>query len=145
MLREIMGVSQMEEGRTRRWFHDDYFDLFTWQDPGGDLVSFQLCYGIGGNEKALVWKKELGYFVDGAEAEAPKPGRASSSGGGTGAEPETDVVAKRFEVSAQNLPSEVREFIAGSIRNFPELVPANRPRRRRFRREAWQQKPPGAN
>jgi len=31
VLREITGVTQDAAGQTRRWFHDDYFDLFVQQ------------------------------------------------------------------------------------------------------------------
>ena len=66
MLREIEGVA--DEPRTRRrWFHDDYFDLFVWQTEQGDITLFQLCYGIAPAEKALVWHRAGGFFHDGRQ------------------------------------------------------------------------------
>ena len=51
MLHEIVGLADEPPAR-RRWFHDDYFDLFVWQTLSGDLTRFQLCYGIASNERA---------------------------------------------------------------------------------------------
>ena len=38
MLREITGVTQDTVGVSRRWFHDDYFDLFVRQDGAGEII-----------------------------------------------------------------------------------------------------------
>ena len=67
MMREILGVTD-EASVHRRWFHDDYFDLFVWQAENGEIVQFQLCYGIDSSEQALVWHKQSGYFLDGVKA-----------------------------------------------------------------------------
>ncbi len=31
-MREIRGVDQRDPQRVKRWFQDDYFDLYIWQD-----------------------------------------------------------------------------------------------------------------
>ena len=46
MLREMASVRQQDSSVRRRWFRDDYFDLFTWQEPDGGIVGFQLCYDL---------------------------------------------------------------------------------------------------
>ena len=38
MLNEIKDVTQYESAKHRRWFHDDYFDLYTWESYNGDLI-----------------------------------------------------------------------------------------------------------
>ena len=122
MLKEIEGLT--EEPRTRRrWFHDEYFDLFVWQTDQGDVTLFQLCYGEAPGEQALVWHREGGFFHDGAEP---------------GVLPAVDQVAERFESAAKALPRKVRTAIGGRIREYLEgrLPAANR--RRQFRREDWQ-------
>jgi hypothetical protein len=73
-MQEILGVTD-EPGAHRRWFHDDYFDLFVWQAEGGELVQFQLCYGIDSSERALVWHKSGGFFLDGVEPGKPGKGK----------------------------------------------------------------------
>jgi hypothetical protein len=125
MLREIEGVAA--EPRThRRWFHDDFFDLFVWQTDQGDVTLFQLCYGMDANEQALVWHREGGFFRDGEEPPGALP---------------PEQVVKRFELAGKFLPRKVRNAVGGRIREYLEgrLPAANR--RRQFRREEWQ-KPP---
>ena len=66
MLKEILGVADDPPAR-RRWFHDDYFDLFVWQAEG-QVTLFQLCYGVDSSDRALVWDKSRGFFHDGPPA-----------------------------------------------------------------------------
>ena len=65
-MKEIFGVADDPPAR-RRWFHDDYFDLFVWQ-ADGEITLFQLCYGADSAERALVWDKSRGFFHDGPSA-----------------------------------------------------------------------------
>jgi hypothetical protein len=64
MLHEIATdkVKQDKPGHVRRWFRNDYFDLFTWQSSEAEVVGFQLCYDIGHNERVLSWKKDIGFL-----------------------------------------------------------------------------------
>ena len=126
----------------RRWFHSDYFDLFVWQAPDGEVLSFQLCYGIDTSERALVWRRELGFFHDGVELGEGKAGRAvAASLEGDGPFPAT-AVAARFAREAESVPNEIRNFIIARIREFGRLHPYPKSRRRRFRRADWQQRKP---
>jgi hypothetical protein len=71
MLREISAVRQDQAELCRRWFQDDYFDLFVWTAPGGGIVAFQLAYDRRGDERVLGWDRTAGYLhrhVDGGEA-----------------------------------------------------------------------------
>ena len=64
MLQEIATnkVKQDKPGHVRRWFQNNYFDLFTWQSPEAEVVAFQLCYDTSRNERVLSWKKDLGFL-----------------------------------------------------------------------------------
>jgi hypothetical protein len=122
MMREIEGVA--DEPRTRRrWFHDDYFDLFVWQTDKGDITLFQLCYGINSNERALVWHRVGGFFHDGEG-----PARPAAA----------EKVAERFEASAESLPGDVREAVGERVREYLKSERPPSARRKRFRREDWQ-------
>ena len=71
MLHEVARVNQKEPHVRRRWFRDDYFDIFTWQAANGDVVGFQLCYDLTSYERVLSWRAAKGYShhrVDGGEA-----------------------------------------------------------------------------
>src|SRR5687768_8953096 len=61
MLREISAVRQDRPGLKRRWYQDDFFDLYTWQAANGSVVSFQLCYDVSGRERALTWHHQRGF------------------------------------------------------------------------------------
>jgi hypothetical protein len=74
MLTEI-SLTQNENKIIKRWFQDDYFDLFTWQNETGQITCFQLCYDRLGNERVISWDNEQGfahYRVDDGEASPHK-------------------------------------------------------------------------
>jgi hypothetical protein len=116
MMREILGVADDPPAR-RRWFHDEFFDLFVWES-GGEVTLFQLCYGVDSRERALVWDKKRGLFHDG-----PMSG--------------TDFVA-RFEDSAAALPDDIRREVREKVHEFAGRRLAVRSRRAKFRRAEWQ-------
>jgi len=121
MMREILGVTD-EPGSHRRWFHDDYFDLFVWQTGGGELVQFQLCYGIDSSERALVWDKLGGFFLDGVE----------------GGRPRVEPLVERFDAAAGALPEDIRSAMTARVHEFAKKKDATPARRKRFRRASWQ-------
>ena len=61
MLREIRGVRQDKPGLTRRWYQDEFFDLYTWHTAAGKLAGFQLCYDLPRKERALTWHQKHGF------------------------------------------------------------------------------------
>ena len=79
MLSEVKHVIQYESNKYRRWFHDDFFDLYTWENYGGDLLGFQLCYAKDDVQRALRWSPEAGYQHEGVDQPEDKPGRAMSA------------------------------------------------------------------
>ncbi|RKZ81684.1 MAG: hypothetical protein DRR19_21820 [Candidatus Parabeggiatoa sp. nov. 1] len=73
MLKEYC-LTQDDKNR-KRWFQDDYFDLFTWEDETGQMTSFQLCYDRLGNERVISWDCNRGFGhhrVDDGEASPHK-------------------------------------------------------------------------
>ena len=115
MLKEILGVADDPPAK-RRWFHDEYFDLFVWQ-ANGELTLFQLCYGGDASERALVWDKQRGFFHDGPASR--------------------DVVAL-FEDAAAALPVDLRAAIREKVHEFAGLQLSVVSRRKKFRRASWQ-------
>lgn len=120
-MREILGVTQDSPLTRRRWFHDDYFDLFVSQASGGALQAFQLCYGLSSGERALVWERERGYFHDGANPLKP------------------DTIVRRFAAVAHQLPGEVARAVGERLREYAAQGEPAPSRRKRFRRAEWQQ------
>lgn len=60
MLVEFRHVKQ-EPGGRRRWFEDDGFELIVWQDAGGAIEGFQICYRALEGERALTWRAPHGF------------------------------------------------------------------------------------
>jgi hypothetical protein len=119
MLREITGVTQDTVGVSRRWFHDDYFDLFVRQDGAGEIIALELCYGVGHTEHALVWKKEMGHFHDGPQGDKFN----------------ADHLADAFARECGEVPQRICNSVLRIIKDFPQV---GRKRRKKFRREEWQ-------
>jgi len=144
MMREILGVAQDEPEVQRRWFHDDYFDLFVWQTDQGETTAFQLCYGVDSNERALVWRKDHGWFQDGKTTVEPVPRKILSTviapARLAGADPEASVES-RFEFAARALPDAIRTSIAARLKEYAEQA-AVTARRAKVRRAAWQKNIP---
>lgn len=120
-MREIQGLGD-EARLNRRWFHDDYFDLFVWQDAGGAVARFELCYGAGASERALVWLGDERLFHDGAPGAAPD---------------DLQALLRRLERAGDGLPADVRRAVLVQIRAYAARPVA---RRSGYRRAAWQQR-----
>lgn len=139
MMREILGLAP-DAAACRRWFHDDYFDLFVWQVSSGEVTSFQLCYGLDSSERALVWEHQRGFFHDGVRSRSG-PGEIIGSTPAQGSSATSDPVIARFDAAAGGLPSDVRAAVAARIREYVEKQPPVQARRERFRRADWQKRP----
>lgn len=117
MMKEIIGVTD-DPPAQRRWFHDEYFDLFVWE-TGGELTLFQLAYGGDSSDRALVWDKKRGLFHDGP--------------------PGGEDFATRFEDAAGGLPEAIRRAVREKVHEYAGRRVSVRARRGKFRRDAWQQ------
>lgn len=61
MLKEIEKPRQVQGEPRRRWFEDAESDLIVWVDGGEEITGFQFCYGKGNVERALTWKRGVGF------------------------------------------------------------------------------------
>jgi hypothetical protein len=134
VLREILDVLQDDPSSHKRWFHDEYFDLFVRQTTGGDLAAFELCYGIQADEKALVWGRGYGYFHDGDTSAGDFIGARLGSGDPLIADP----IIERFERAAGGLPEALRLELEAHLFEFALQNAEGSARRTRFRRARWQ-------
>lgn len=119
-MKEILGLADDPPAK-RRWFHDDFFDLFVWE-ADGEVTLFQLCYGMDSRSRALVWDKMRGLFHDGPLST-------------------TDFVA-RFEDAAVALPEAIRRAVRQKVHEFAGRRIAVQNRRKRFRSAPWQREKP---
>jgi len=133
VLREILDVLQDDPSAVRRWFHDDYFDLYV-REKGKELVAFELCYGIHAYEKALVWTRDGGFFHDG-DASGEVIGAELSPGDSLDADP----IIARFKEASGGLPESLRLAVEARLRAYALEDAEGAARRARFRRADWQQ------
>jgi hypothetical protein len=119
MLNEVSEVTQYETGKHRRWFHDEDFDLYTWENYDGVLQGFQLCYAKLGKERALRWSAEAGFAHEGVDTPEDKPGRSMSAlfvAGGV-----VDVnLRSTFEHATLEMPAKFRDFVLERIRAYEQ-------------------------
>lgn len=138
MFREIRVTKQPGDGRKRRWYQSDYFDLFVWYvkhdaerapDRRREFVGMQLCYDITSRQRTLEWHKTRGFVhhrVDKASDSLTDHGAAAAeliAGGRFDAE----VVVPRFMKEAGSLPPLVRDFVIDKLVLYArEQQPADR-------------------
>ncbi len=112
MLEEIEDTGQEPGESSRRWFSDSYCDLIVWEDKGGGVIGFQLCYGKGVDEHALTWRKNGGFThhrVD--DGEKPGLGHKSTPILVPDGEVSLSSLAEEFSERSRNIDSELSEFI----------------------------------
>jgi hypothetical protein len=122
MLREHDHVRQIPGETHRRWFFSDDFDLIVWQEPGGPLEGFQLCYREGPQqERALTWTLSGGYCHE--RLDDGEPG-----GMGFKMSPillpdgvfEKEKVISRFRVDASSLEPELAREIVRILQGYEQ-------------------------
>ena len=140
MLKEVLIVEQNDLSLKRRWFESDYFDLFIWQDPGGAFASFQLCYDVELNERALVWNGAEGFYHDGVDHGEGEPGIGQAPILVSDGKFDSGTVVPRFESEALLIPADVRDFVIAKMREHLIELHRQKMGRKRVRRERWQQR-----
>ncbi len=118
MLKELSQVRQIPAEPRRRWFADDYFDLIVWLDKAGQILGFQLCYDLEGEERALTWRQRRGYShqrVDSGDLQ--RPFKASPILVADGALDQAAVL-QRFQERSGEMDKKVARFVAGKIRDY---------------------------
>lgn len=127
MLKEIDAVRQDDPKLLRRWFQDDYFDLFVWQSAGAAIVAFQLCYDIASQERVLSWREGSGFShhrIDSGEATPRK--NMSPILVADGILPIGDVLP-RFIRRSRNTERTITRFVTDKLREYArQLDPRGR-------------------
>jgi hypothetical protein len=129
VLREISGVRQDSVEVRRRWFQDDYLDLFVWTDRAGELVAFQLAYDRLRDEHLIEWDHARGYLHRRVD---------DSPGGVLGIRPAAILtlgkrfpkyrVMTAFDARSDALPASIRAAVRARLAGFNNVRP--RPRNR---------------
>jgi hypothetical protein len=132
LMREIGSVRQDSARGYRRWFQDEYFDVFVWQDAGGRPIALQLCYDRDTAEGVISWSETDGFAharVDGGAKQAkysmtPILRPASM--------PPYFRIYNRFLAATPDWDPALRSFVLERLRDYRRLLFGTRrtPRRR---------------
>lgn len=112
----------LSSGDLRRWFEDEYFDLFVWQNDQNKITAFQLCYDRLGKERAISWYSSKGfyhYYVDGGEQSSHKnmtPIFLSKSVSWD------DNVIPLFTQASQHIDVQIKAFILDKLHDYWEQL-----------------------
>lgn len=120
MLREIRGVRQDDPALNRRWFQDEYFDLWTWEAPDGGLVAFQLCYDKRRDERALSWRRDHGF--DHLRVQTGRGQESTALLQGDGGTFPALIVSRKLKAAAAPLPDLMRRFIFHKVKAYVKGV-----------------------
>jgi len=111
MLYEIKNVRQRKGEGKRRWFTDDFWDLFTWSDQDGFIDRFQLAYGKPDNERSLTWGAATGFKHTAVDSGDPDGSINMSPILVEGGEFPGVEIVDRFKRDAAAIPFDVSEFV----------------------------------
>jgi len=118
MFREIRGLEQRRKGELRRWFQDEYFDLFYTASAAGEIQWFQLCYARDTwRERVLEWRRGRGFQHLKTKQPLHAADRDSNALVFDGAMPYVEVT-EQFSQSGRGLPEGVAAFVAERIREY---------------------------
>jgi hypothetical protein len=115
MLREYP-AKQVPGDYPRRWFADDYFDLFVWfENNGAEIYGFQLCYDKCGHEKAITWKRDGTLRHEGIDTGEDEVWNNQSPILVAARQSQTKHLRPHFESRAQDLPVDIRDLVRSKI------------------------------
>jgi hypothetical protein len=135
LLREI-GTGRKDGNRGfRRWFQDEYFDLYVWYDAADTPLAFQLCYDRTRNEGAITWDDVAGFAHDRVDAREDSPKRAMTPILRAYGTPPYFRVYNRFLEASAACPPALREFLTAKLRAY-RIVLYGEPRKPRRPRSA---------
>jgi len=122
VLREIHRVAQRSLERRKRWFQDEYFDLYIWQNNAHEVLELQLCYARGtGKERALTWRRGAGFdhahVEEGRQDNGVVPGAPLLRSGGRFGGWQ---VRERLEGGLASLEPGLAAFILDKVKDYCE-------------------------
>lgn len=121
MLKEMKHVRQIHGDAYRRWFSDDYFDLFVWFEDRHfkKLTGFQLCYNKIKNEHAITWTEAKGFVhetVDDGESNASVNRTPILVSDGMF---DNKTTAEKFKDSSNDIDKVITEFVYKKLLEYP--------------------------
>ena len=118
MLREIKPVKQNPDEGFRRWFTDEYWDLYVWTDEDEEITGLQLCYGKPNDEHALTWFRDRKFIHTKISSSRPFAGNVMSPILVADGLFDNKSVAERFWNDGRHIEEELRWFVREKILAF---------------------------
>jgi len=118
MLREHVGVRQHAGESHRRFFWDDYLQLYVWFDEDERIVGFELSYDLTSDYRAFRWKPADGvehYRVDDGEGRAMKKAVPVMRVDRSGIDPD---ILVEFTARSESISPEISLLVKQRLREF---------------------------
>ncbi len=116
MLREISAVLQDQPGLLRRWFQDDYFDLFVWLTPDHVLRAFQLAYQRTLDERVLEWSSDNGFLHSRVDSGEQRPHSNRTPLLVDGGPCPVRMIVREFDSRSKDLEARLRDAVLAKLR-----------------------------
>jgi len=117
MMYEAPDAPSVGDEPKRRWFADDFFDLFVWYNPDGTYFGFQLCYDKRGDQHAFTWRQDSG-----ASHMRVSDGDRCQRNASEFLVPDGvfswEAVLSRFQKESQNIGPDIVEMVTDRIRSW---------------------------
>jgi hypothetical protein len=120
VFREIEHVRQDNPAVKRRWFQDDFFDLWTWQSGAGEIVAFQLCYDKRSDVRALSWRLDHGF--DHLRVQTGREWQSTALLQGDAGVFPAVIVSRKLKEGGRTLPLAMRRFIFHKVKAYVKGV-----------------------
>jgi hypothetical protein len=121
VLKEIEKPRQVQGEPRRRWFEDSESDLIVWVGDGGVIAGFQFCYGKGKVERALTWKRGVGFVHERVDDGEGRPLHHKStpilSADGSF---DAATVSSDFRKRSIEIDSNIKLFVLGRLAEYGE-------------------------
>jgi hypothetical protein len=125
MLHEFNHPGTVEGNLIRRWFSDEFFDLFVWFDKKRAIVSFQLCYNKSRDEHSFTWKAPSSYHHQRVDDGENRPGKNKSTpillpdGSFNFA-----AILRRFKAESESVDKDIAAFVEDKLKEYGQRAVA---------------------
>jgi hypothetical protein len=121
MLKEILDVRQHPEEPFRRYFWDEYLELWVWLDEQRQVIGFELSYDLRGEGRAFRWLHDGGmrhYLVDDGEARGMKKSIPVLRSGGAPVDRRID---EEFAGRCEKIDAEIARVVQARLQEYLAL------------------------
>jgi hypothetical protein len=121
MLQESYGRKYSDE-RRRRWFSDEDCDLIIWSGHDGAISGFQLCYDKQTSERALTWRREVGFSHERVDSGETNPAKNQSPVLVPDGLCPIAKITEQFLSQSKKIDPIIRYFVATKLREYRGTV-----------------------